>query len=321
MRAWSAALGAALLLSMPLPAQAAPTADDARAQLRALYVRAAMSAQAFDAAQGRVAASEAAVRRERAAAQRAQGRLAEQSAAVATLTIQQLQGQSGIERYATMLSGAGPRAYLERAAAYDSAAEAMTARIDELAASRVVHAAQRQRLQAALERQQHAVRREASARDAINAAIAESKRQTRLAAESFERAHPERPSAPPAAPTPPTSTPPTLAAPPTLAEEEPSPPPPPQPTPPIGPPQPELGSSEPFGEWDRIARCESGGNWHINTGNGYYGGLQFSYRTWQSVGGPGYPHEQSREVQIHYARILQQRSGWGQWSCAWARFG
>ena len=72
--------------------------------------------------------------------------------------------------------------------------------------------------------------------------------------------------------------------------------------------------------WDKIAQCESGGNWHINTGNGYYGGLQFSAATWHSVGGPGLPHENSRETQIKYAKILQQRSGWGQWGCAHARF-
>jgi uncharacterized protein YabE (DUF348 family) len=72
--------------------------------------------------------------------------------------------------------------------------------------------------------------------------------------------------------------------------------------------------------WDKIAKCESGGNWKINTGNGYYGGLQFSAATWKSVGGPGLPHENSREVQIKYAKILQARSGWGQWGCAGARF-
>ena len=68
--------------------------------------------------------------------------------------------------------------------------------------------------------------------------------------------------------------------------------------------------------WDAVAQCESGGNWSINTGNGYYGGLQFSLATWRSVGGPGYPHEQSKATQIKYAEILQARSGWGQWSCA-----
>jgi hypothetical protein len=69
--------------------------------------------------------------------------------------------------------------------------------------------------------------------------------------------------------------------------------------------------------WDALAQCESGGNWHINTGNGYYGGLQFTLSTWQSVGGTGYPHEHSRETQIEMGKRLQARAGWGQWpSCA-----
>jgi len=72
-------------------------------------------------------------------------------------------------------------------------------------------------------------------------------------------------------------------------------------------------------QWDNVAQCESGGNWHINTGNGYYGGLQFSLATWQSVGGTGLPSDASREEQIKRAKILQARSGWGQWGCAGAR--
>ena len=72
--------------------------------------------------------------------------------------------------------------------------------------------------------------------------------------------------------------------------------------------------------WDKIAQCESGGNWQINTGNGYYGGLQFSAPTWQSVGGSGLASDHTREEQIKRATILQQRSGWGQWGCAGARF-
>lgn len=79
-------------------------------------------------------------------------------------------------------------------------------------------------------------------------------------------------------------------------------------------------TTPPDSVWDKIAQCESGGNWSINTGNGYYGGLQFSAATWHSVGGPGLPHQHSREVQIKYAKILQARSGWGQWGCAGARF-
>jgi uncharacterized protein YabE (DUF348 family) len=76
---------------------------------------------------------------------------------------------------------------------------------------------------------------------------------------------------------------------------------------------------EPLGVWDKIAACESGGNWHTNTGNGYYGGLQFSAATWHSVGGTGLPSDHSREEQIKFAKILQARSGWGQWGCAGAR--
>ena len=69
--------------------------------------------------------------------------------------------------------------------------------------------------------------------------------------------------------------------------------------------------------WDQLAQCESGGNWAINTGNGYYGGLQFSLGTWQAYGGTGYPHEASRETQIAIAERVQAGQGWGAWpSCA-----
>ena len=66
--------------------------------------------------------------------------------------------------------------------------------------------------------------------------------------------------------------------------------------------------------WDQLAQCESGGNWAINTGNGYYGGLQFNLSTWRSYGGPGYPHEQSRETQIMIAeRVRAATGGYGSW--------
>ena len=69
--------------------------------------------------------------------------------------------------------------------------------------------------------------------------------------------------------------------------------------------------------WDELAECESGGNWAINTGNGYYGGLQFTLETWQGYGGSGYPHEASREEQIAVAERVQNAQGWGAWpSCA-----
>ena len=65
--------------------------------------------------------------------------------------------------------------------------------------------------------------------------------------------------------------------------------------------------------WDRVAQCESGGNWSINTGNGYYGGLQFLASTWRAVGGTGLPHQHSKAEQIRRAEILKARAGLGQW--------
>ena len=74
-------------------------------------------------------------------------------------------------------------------------------------------------------------------------------------------------------------------------------------------------------EWDRLAQCESGGNWSINTGNGYYGGLQFRLESWQAVGGSGYPHQASKEEQIHRAAKLQAIQGWRAWPACSARLG
>lgn len=70
--------------------------------------------------------------------------------------------------------------------------------------------------------------------------------------------------------------------------------------------------------WDSLAQCESGGNWAINTGNGYYGGLQFNLGTWQAYGGTGLPSENSREAQIAVAeRLRDATGGYGSWpSCA-----
>jgi uncharacterized protein YabE (DUF348 family) len=68
------------------------------------------------------------------------------------------------------------------------------------------------------------------------------------------------------------------------------------------------------GAWDRIAQCESGGNWHANTGNGYYGGLQFNLGTWRAYGGPSRPDLVSREQQIAIAEKVRAASGgYGAW--------
>ncbi|EWT01579.1 transglycosylase [Intrasporangium oryzae NRRL B-24470] len=70
--------------------------------------------------------------------------------------------------------------------------------------------------------------------------------------------------------------------------------------------------------WDRVASCESGGNWHINTGNGYYGGLQFSASTWLAYGGGQFASRAdlaSREQQITVANRVYADNGLAQWGC------
>jgi uncharacterized protein YabE (DUF348 family) len=73
--------------------------------------------------------------------------------------------------------------------------------------------------------------------------------------------------------------------------------------------------------FDKIAACESGGNWAANTGNGYYGGLQFNLGTWQAYGGTGRPDQNSREVQIAVAkRLVADQGGYGAWPHCGAGF-
>ena len=70
--------------------------------------------------------------------------------------------------------------------------------------------------------------------------------------------------------------------------------------------------------WERLAQCESGGRWHINTGNGYYGGLQFAQSTWLANGGADFAARAdlaSREQQITVANRLYAKSGLQPWGC------
>ena len=76
--------------------------------------------------------------------------------------------------------------------------------------------------------------------------------------------------------------------------------------------------------WDLLAQCESGGNWAINTGNGYYGGLQFSYSTWLGNGGGDfaeYAHLATREQQILIAENLHARRGFQPWPACRVKLG
>lgn len=73
--------------------------------------------------------------------------------------------------------------------------------------------------------------------------------------------------------------------------------------------------------WDKLAQCESGGNWNINTGNGYSGGLQFSASSWRAAGGSGSAANASREEQIARAETLKARQGWGAWPACSSKLG
>jgi hypothetical protein len=74
-------------------------------------------------------------------------------------------------------------------------------------------------------------------------------------------------------------------------------------------------------DWTGVAQCESGGNWHINTGNGYYGGLQFATASWLANGGDDFASRAdlaSRAEQITVANRYYAKAGLGPWGCAHA---
>ena len=106
-----------------------------------------------------------------------------------------------------------------------------------------------------------------------------------------------------------------------VATPPPTPPPPPAPAAPA--PQ-RVVTYDGDTVWDDLAQCESGGNWAINTGNGYYGGLQFSYPTWHGYDGGDfaeYPHEATREEQIIVAERLHAARGFQPWPACRIKLG
>ena len=75
------------------------------------------------------------------------------------------------------------------------------------------------------------------------------------------------------------------------------------------------------GRWDRIAQWVISGKWSTNSGNGYYGGLQFSARTWKAFGGTGMPHRASRAQQIKVAERILVKQGWRAWPACSRKLG
>jgi len=89
-------------------------------------------------------------------------------------------------------------------------------------------------------------------------------------------------------------------------------------------PAPAADTSNVGGTWQALAQCESGGNWSINSGNGYYGGLQFSQSSWLGAGGgkyAPYPHMASAAEQIAVAETLRGSGGWGHWPACASKLG
>ncbi len=82
-----------------------------------------------------------------------------------------------------------------------------------------------------------------------------------------------------------------------------------------------ISAAEPTNVWDDLANCESSGNWSINTGNGFSGGLQFTPSTWRAYGGSGSPTGASREEQIAVATRVQAGQGWGAWPACSKKLG
>ena len=76
--------------------------------------------------------------------------------------------------------------------------------------------------------------------------------------------------------------------------------------------------------WGRLAHCESSGRWHVSTGNGYYGGLQFSRSTWRAFGGRKFArnaHRATKREQIRVAERVKRHQGWGAWPSCSRRIG
>ena len=83
-------------------------------------------------------------------------------------------------------------------------------------------------------------------------------------------------------------------------------------------------SAAPVADWDKLAQCESGGNWAINTGNGYYGGIQFDGGTWKALGGGEFAptaDKATKAQQIFVAEKTLKAQGWGAWPTCSAKFG
>ena len=260
----------------------------------------AAAAAELTAAEARADAAQAATQTEQLQAQ-AQAMVDQLAALRQTSSALEQQRQAGLaaEEEARRLEAV-------RQAAVDAAAAAARQEAARVAAE----AAAQQQAAAAAEQQAR------TARDAAAAAAARQSAATPVSPPTTATAQTVSPKASPTpAPKPSSSSPKPTPTPTRTSAPTPTPTPPP---PASGKPPLNLANAA---MWDRIAMCESTGNWHINTGNGYYGGLQFNLPTWFSVAGGDYatrPDLASREEQITVANRLYATRGLQPWACGWA---
>ena len=154
-----------------------------RQALNDLYAQSAAASERLNGAVYELEVAEKAVRAQRATLSRARRELVVQQEAVAALTVEQLQSGSSISRLTVLLESDGAQQLLERSTAYSSTNEAMTSRLDELTARKVVYAAAARQAQRALADQRAAIARKRAAQHAIDASIATAKSRAITVAE------------------------------------------------------------------------------------------------------------------------------------------
>ncbi|WP_304412916.1 transglycosylase family protein [Blastococcus sp. URHD0036] len=298
-------------------AQAALARADADADVA--LARAQVAQQAYEQAQADAATADAAARTAQDELTAAQGSVA------AFARRAYISGGSSPTLEALLTSGS-PRDLMERAAFLETVGEYRSAvlagttesrrRADDArgAAEAAVGGAEelRQTAQSALVTAD-TVRADAATRVAeLQARQVELQARLDAARETLVQLAAEAAATPEPAPPPPVPTPSAPAPRPSAPAPAPAPAPSPTPSPPPAPPQaPDSGH-----DWDAVARCESGGNWSINTGNGYYGGLQFSQRTWDAFGGRAYAARADlagKAQQIAVAEEVLAAQGPGAW--------
>jgi hypothetical protein len=276
--------------------------------------RATRAREQFAAEQRAYDAAEADAQAAAAAAQQAQADLSDAQDGVAAFARDSYMAGTTSPALRSLITSGSPAQMMERAALLDIVGDHRTAVLTVAQTAGERAAESRAAAQAAVTEAERSRRAAAAASDEAEAAQAEAEQLAAglLTERNAMQAELEQArstlvalQSPPAAPEPePESTPAPQPDPPATGSADPAPAPPAPPAPPSG------------NDWDAVALCESGGNWSINTGNGYYGGLQFSQQTWEGFGGTAYASRAdlaTKSEQIAVAERVLAVQGAGAW--------